>query len=63
MKVINPKNAITLQKVADLYDNADLLEKSNCIIWEQFNKLESDFKELIKEELDYVMSLRKSRDV
>lgn len=62
VKVINPKNAITLQKVADLYDNAELLEKSNQIIWKQFNKLESDFKELIKEELDYVMSLRKSQD-
>ena len=63
VKVVNPKNAITLQKVADLYDNAELMSKSNKIIWEEFPKVENDFKELIKEELDYVMSLRKNENV
>ena len=58
MKIVNPQNAVALYKVADLYENNELKLKASKLIWEEFPKVEEEFKDLSKKELQSIVSVK-----
>lgn len=62
MKVVNPRNVLTIHKVAELCRNSKLAIEASKVIWSRFHEIEYDFKRLHAKDVCSIMSV-KGREV